>query len=45
MIDLEAELRTRGLPLVSLESQTPLRDFDVVEIRRTWHFDGAVRLY
>ena len=21
------------------------RDFDVVEIRRTWHFDGAIRLY
>ena len=21
------------------------REFDVVEIRRTWHFDGAVRLY
>ena len=20
-------------------------EFDVVEIRRTWHFDGAVRLY
>ena len=22
-----------------------LRDYDVVEIRRTWHFDTAVRLY
>ena len=22
-----------------------LRDYDVVEIRRTWHFDMAVRLY
>jgi TonB family protein len=22
-----------------------LRDYDVVEIRRTWHFDSAVRLY
>ncbi|MBS1131231.1 MAG: pentapeptide [Proteobacteria bacterium] len=21
------------------------RDFDVVEIRRTWHFDSAIRLY
>jgi hypothetical protein len=21
------------------------KEFDVVEIRRTWHFDGAVRLY
>ena len=21
------------------------RDFDVIEIRRTWYFDGAVRLY
>ncbi|MBK9754318.1 MAG: TIGR03960 family B12-binding radical SAM protein [Nannocystis sp.] len=31
-IDLEAELRTRGLPLVSLETSTPLRDFDVVGV-------------
>lgn len=31
-IDLEAELRARGLPLVSLESFTPLRDFDVVGV-------------
>jgi TonB family protein len=22
-----------------------LRDYDVVEIRRTWHFDMAIRLY
>ena len=29
-VDMEAELRTRGLPLVSLESRRPLRDFDVV---------------
>lgn len=36
-----------------VESQTPYlvfppalsREFDVVEIRRTWHFDSAVRLY
>ncbi|RYE94652.1 MAG: TIGR03960 family B12-binding radical SAM protein [Myxococcales bacterium] len=28
--DMEAELRTRGLPLVSHESSRPLRDFDVV---------------
>ncbi|NVB41677.1 TIGR03960 family B12-binding radical SAM protein [Pseudenhygromyxa sp. WMMC2535] len=28
--DMEAELRARGLPLISLESHTPLRDFDVV---------------
>ncbi|MCA9661281.1 MAG: B12-binding domain-containing radical SAM protein, partial [Myxococcales bacterium] len=28
--DLEAELRARGLPLISLESQRPLADFDVV---------------
>jgi len=28
--DLEAELQTRGLPLVSLESARPLCDFDVV---------------
>ncbi len=29
-IDMEAELRKRGLPLVSAESARPLRDFDVV---------------
>jgi radical SAM family uncharacterized protein/radical SAM-linked protein len=29
-IDMEAQLRTRGLPLVSCESARPLRDFDVV---------------
>ncbi|WP_428266054.1 TIGR03960 family B12-binding radical SAM protein [Haliangium sp.] len=29
-VDMEAELRARSLPLVSLESSTPLRDFDVV---------------
>src|ERR1019366_1790934 len=29
-IDMEAELRKRGLPLVSSESARPLRDFDVV---------------
>jgi radical SAM family uncharacterized protein/radical SAM-linked protein len=29
-VDLEAELRKGGLPLVSLESARPLRDFDVV---------------
>jgi radical SAM superfamily enzyme YgiQ (UPF0313 family) len=28
--DMEAELRARALPLVSLESARPLRDFDVV---------------
>src|SRR5213075_1110700 len=28
--DMEAELRARSLPLVSLESQRPLREFDVV---------------
>jgi TonB family protein len=36
-----------------VQSQTPFaafppalaREFDVVEIRRTWHFDTAVRLY
>ena len=31
-IDMEAELRERKLPLVSLESQTPLCDFDVIGI-------------
>jgi radical SAM family uncharacterized protein/radical SAM-linked protein len=30
--DLEQELRARGLPLVSLESYTPLREFDVVGV-------------
>jgi radical SAM family uncharacterized protein/radical SAM-linked protein len=30
--DLEAELRRRGLPLTSLESATPLREFDLVGI-------------
>jgi len=29
-VDMEAALRKRGLPLVSLESARPLRDFDVV---------------
>jgi radical SAM family uncharacterized protein/radical SAM-linked protein len=29
-IDMESELRKRSLPLVSLESKRPLRDFDVV---------------
>jgi len=36
-----------------IQSQTPnlpfqpalARDFDVIEIRRTWHFDTAIRLY
>lgn len=28
--DMEARLRERGVPLLSLESYTPLRDFDVV---------------
>ena len=30
--DMEAELRARELPLVSLESQTPLADFDIIGI-------------
>jgi radical SAM family uncharacterized protein/radical SAM-linked protein len=29
-VDMERELRARGLPLVSLETYRPLRDFDVV---------------
>jgi radical SAM family uncharacterized protein/radical SAM-linked protein len=29
-LDMEAELRKRGLPIVTLESAAPLRDFDVV---------------
>ena len=31
-LDMEAELRERGLPLVSLETQRPLCEFDVVGI-------------
>jgi len=31
-LDMEAELRERGLPLVSLESQRALREFDVIGI-------------
>src|SRR5688572_20075485 len=31
-VDMEAELRARGLPLTSLESHTPLRDFDVIGV-------------
>jgi radical SAM family uncharacterized protein len=30
--DMEAELRSRGLPLTSLESRTPLRAFDLIGI-------------
>jgi radical SAM family uncharacterized protein len=30
--DMEAELRERGLPLVSLETQRPLREFDIIGI-------------
>jgi len=29
-VDMEAEIRARGLPLFTLESTTPLRDFDCV---------------
>ena len=31
-VDMESQLRTRGLPLVSLESARPLTDFDAVGI-------------
>ena len=31
-IDMEAELRLRNLPLISLESQRPLHEFDVIGI-------------
>lgn len=31
-VDMEAELRTRGVPLVSLESQTVLSEFDVIGV-------------
>ncbi len=30
--DMEAELRSRGLPLMSLESRTPLSEFDIIGI-------------
>jgi radical SAM family uncharacterized protein len=30
--DMEAELRSRGLPLTSLESRTPLGEFDIIGI-------------
>jgi len=29
-VDMEAALRARGIPLFSLESQRPLRDFDII---------------
>jgi radical SAM family uncharacterized protein len=29
-VDMEGELRNRGLPLLTLESASPLRDFDVI---------------
>src|SRR5215475_3839920 len=29
-LDCEAELRARGLPLLTLETASPLRDFDVI---------------
>src|SRR5262249_27870792 len=31
-LDMEAELRARGLPLVSLERQRPLHEFDVLGV-------------
>ena len=31
-VDMEAELRARGLPLVSLETQRPLHEFDVLGV-------------
>src|SRR5438477_9785015 len=31
-LDMEGELRERGLPLVSLETQRPLHEFDVLGI-------------
>jgi len=31
-VDMEAELRERGLPLISLETCTPVREFDVLGI-------------
>jgi len=29
-VDMEAELKTRGIPLFSLESKHPLKDFDII---------------
>ncbi|QJA05423.1 TIGR03960 family B12-binding radical SAM protein [Thermosulfurimonas marina] len=39
--DLEAELRARGLPLLSLEHGRPLRDFDVVGISYPYELCAA----
>ncbi|NUP99319.1 MAG: TIGR03960 family B12-binding radical SAM protein [Armatimonadetes bacterium] len=37
--DLEAELRARGLPLFSLESKTPLRQFDLLGFTLQWELN------
>jgi TonB family protein len=44
--ELDAGVRriVEGLAPYAAFSPTLAREFDVVEIRRTWHFDMAVRL-
>ena len=42
-------LQEGGTPLIPAEHLSELvgvaREFDVIEIRRTWYFDVAIRLY
>ena len=44
--DAERELRARGLPLVSLESQRPLRDFDLIgfSLQYELHFTNILNM-
>ena len=43
-VDMEAELRRRGLPLLSLESARPLADFDVVGMSLQYELTYTNRL-
>jgi outer membrane biosynthesis protein TonB len=45
--ELDEAIRRVVQSLVPYEAFSPglAREFDVIEIRRTWHFDMAVRLY
>jgi radical SAM family uncharacterized protein len=38
-VDMEAQLRGRGLPLFGLETKTPLRDFDVLGFSLAYELD------
>ncbi|HEU5316477.1 MAG TPA: TIGR03960 family B12-binding radical SAM protein [Chloroflexota bacterium] len=38
-VDMEAQLRRRGLPLYGLESKTPLREFDVIGFSLAYELD------